>query len=436
MTREKKQETCQSHERRWQECRLKDVSRINPATRLPKNQFLDFFPMESIGVDGGLSHGQNKESGQASGYSQFKNGDVLFAKVTPCFENGKSAIGYGLAAGVALATTEIIVLRPRSIIDSDFLHYRLKGFDFAIGGKNEMKGAGGLKRVPEKYVADFRFDLPVLDEQRRIAAWLDLQTSRIDKRLELLGKKRELLRELKNSVIEDATFRGLYADAAKRASNIDWLGAIPAHWAVVRLGSLFREAADAGIEGLPMLSVSIHSGISDKELDDDELDRKVSRSEDRTLYKRVKPGDLVYNQMRAWQGAFGAAKVEGLVSPAYVVARPCATVVPTFIEYLLRAPAAMEEIRRRSRGITDFRLRLYWDEFKNIRIALPPKEEQAEIAAFLDRKLSQISRQTALIDRLEALLKEQRKAMIHEAVTGKIDLSTYEPQQSQEALAA
>ncbi len=174
-----------------------------------------------------------------------------------------------------------------------------------------------------------------------------------------------------------------------------------------------------------MLSVSIHSGISDKELGDDELERKVNRSEDRTVYKKVKPGDLVYNQMRAWQGAFGAAKIEGLVSPAYVVARPKRGVIPEFIEYLLRAPAAMEEIRRRSRGITDFRLRLYWNEFKNIRVALPTRSEQENIVTFLDRELSKIDEQVACIDKLEALLEEQRKTIIHEAVTGKIDLSQY-----------
>ena len=134
--------------------------------------------------------------------------------------------------------------------------------------------------------------------------------------------------------------------------------------------------------------------------------------------------------------AFGAAKIAGLVSPAYVVARPGKAVVPAFAEYLLRAPAAMEEIRRRSRGITDFRLRLYWDEFKNIRIALPPKDEQRAITEFLDRELYQVDRQIALIDQLEELLKEQRKALIHEAVTGKIDLSAFDLPQSQEALAA
>jgi len=264
---------------------------------------------------------------------------------------------------------------------------------------------------------------PPPDEQLRIAAWLDLQTTRIDKRRELLAKKRELLHDLKKSAIQEATFRGIARDVEIRDSEIAWLGQVPSHWKIMRIGSLFREAADDGVDGLPMLSVSIHSGISDKELDEVEMERKVSRSEDITLYKRVKPGDLVYNQMRAWQGAFGAAKIEGLVSPAYVVARPGPLVLPSFVEYLLRAPAAMDEIRRRSRGITEFRLRLYWTEFKNIRIALPPLKEQVEITAFLDRKLSQIARQITLIDQLDDLLKQQRKAIIHEAVTGKIDLS-------------
>ena len=269
--------------------------------------------------------------------------------------------------------------------------------------------------------------VPPMDEQRRIAAWLDLQTTRIDKRIELLDSKRSLLGALKKSIIQESTFRGINSSTPPKDSGIAWVGAVPNHWQTVRLGSLFYEAADAGREGLPMLTVSIHSGISDKELADDEMDRKVSRSEDKTVYKRVKPCDLVYNQMRAWQGALGAAQIEGLVSPAYVVARPRRGIVPKFVEYLLRAPAAMEEIRRRSRGITDFRLRLYWDEFKNIWIALPPLDEQQAIAEFLDCKLAQIDKQITLIDRLELLLKEQRKALIHEAVTGKIDLSNYEP---------
>ena len=326
--------------------------------------------------------------------------------------------------GPALLNQRLARLRNKHGFDLRFIAYSTQP---AIDEINAETNVTTVKHLSIGQIKKAVIPRPLFDDQVRIAGWLDIQTHRIDKRRELLSKKRELLRDLKKSIIEEATFRGIAAGVEFRHSGIGWLGKVPAHWATMRLGSLFREAADAGIEGLPMLSVSIHSGITDKELDDEEMERKVSRSEDRSLYKRVKPGDLVYNQMRAWQGAFGAAKIEGLVSPAYVVARPGKVVVPRFVEYLLRAPAAMEEIRRRSRGITDFRLRLYWDEFKNIRIALPTKREQEKIAAFLDRKLSQIDRQIALIDQLDELLQQQRKAIIHEAVTGKIDLSNYEP---------
>lgn len=316
--------------------------------------------------------------------------------------------------------------RLRSTHNQRFMFFWMR-FLFDSGYHQSTVNTVSIAHLTKEKLGEVYVLVPPAQAQRRIAAWLHLQTSRIDKRIELLGKKRKLLDALKKSAIEETTFRGINPGAPVHESGIAWLGAVPSHWQTVRLGSLFHEAADAGREGLPMLTVSIHSGISDKELADDEMERKVSRSEDKTVYKRVKPGDLVYNQMRAWQGAFGAAQIEGLVSPAYVVARSRRGIVPKFVEYLLRAPASMEEIRRRSRGITDFRLRLYWDEFKNIRIALPPLDEQQAIADFLDRKLAQIDKQIALIDRLETLLKEQRKALIHEAVTGKIDLSNYEP---------
>lgn len=326
--------------------------------------------------------------------------------------------------GEALLNQRLSRLRVKNGFDLRYVAYATQP---ALDQINAETNQTTVKHLSIGQIEKAAIPRPPNDEQNRIAAWLGLQTSRIDKRIELIGRKRDLLGSLKKSVVEESTFRSINLDAPLHESEIDWLGLAPSHWQTVRLGSLFQEVADVGLEGLPMLTVSIHSGISDKELADDEMERKVSRSEDKTVYKRVKPGDLVYNQMRAWQGAFGAAQIEGLVSPAYVVARPRRSIVPKFVEYLLRAPAAMEEIRRRSRGITDFRLRLYWDEFKNIRIALPPMDEQQAIADFLDRKLAQIDRQIVLIDRLEALLKEQRKAIIHEAVTGKIDLSNYEP---------
>ena len=361
---------------------------------------------------------KRKECGALSGKKgRYKPADILVAST------GEGVLGKCVLADHAGYTdSHVSILRLKKSHSPAFLTYFLT-VSYELVNSFYAKGSTKQTELQRDQFLAHSIAIPSFTDQHRIANWLDLQTSRIDKRRELLAKKRELLQDLKKSVIQEATFRGITSGVEMRDSEIVWLGPVPSHWTTVRIGSLFREAADDGIDGLPMLSVSIHSGISDKELDEVEMERKVSRSEDITLYKRVKPGDLVYNQMRAWQGAFGATKIEGLVSPAYVVARPGPTVLPGFVEYLLRAPAAMEEIRRRSRGITEFRLRLYWTEFKNIGIALPSLKEQEEITAFLDRKLSQIARQITLIDQLDDLLKQQRKAIIHEAVTGKIDLS-------------
>ncbi len=204
-------------------------------------------------------------------------------------------------------------------------------------------------------------------------------------------------------------------------SGVEWLGEVPAHWEVRRLSSLFAQVTEEGNTDLPVLMVSIHSGVSDDEIDDEERSRKVTRSEDRSKYKRVAPGDLVYNMMRAWQGGFGTVTVTGLVSPAYVVARPTATFQTRLIEHQLRSPQAIEEMRRHSRGVTDFRLRLYWDEFKTLSVTLPPATEQTAIIAFLDRETAKIDVLVAEQEKLLTLLAEKRQATISRAVTKGLD---------------
>ncbi|QEZ44128.1 restriction endonuclease subunit S [Cupriavidus oxalaticus] len=200
-------------------------------------------------------------------------------------------------------------------------------------------------------------------------------------------------------------------------SSVAWLGEVPAHWVCVRLATLFREVNEPGNDDMPVLSVSIHDGVSDRELDENEMERKVTRSEDRAKYKAVAPGDLTYNMMRAWQGGFGTVTVCGMVSPAYVVARPMRDFLTSHIEMLLRTPMAISEIKRYSRGITDFRLRLYWEDFKGLQIALPPLAEQLAIASFLVRETGKIDALIAEQKELLSLLAEKRQATISHAVT-------------------
>lgn len=198
------EKVCQGANQNGEMVRIKEVAKINPPTRLPRFGSVEFYPMDAIGVDGGLTAGQFKDVSAATGYSQFKNGDVLFAKVTPCFENGKSAIAEGLTTQAALATTEVIVLRPNKKISPQFLHYRLKARDFADMGESEMKGAGGLKRVPEKHVANFCFFLPNKNEQQAIVDFLDRKKSQINRQITLIDQLHDLLQQQRKAIIHEA----------------------------------------------------------------------------------------------------------------------------------------------------------------------------------------------------------------------------------------
>ena len=110
----------------------------------------------------------------------------------------------------------------------------------------------------------------------------------------------------------------------------------------------------------------------------------MRRSEDKSTYKHVYEGDLVFNMMRAWQGAIGVVKTEGMISPAYISAIPNASVYPPFMDYVLRRKEAIDQINNLSYGVTDFRKRLYWDSFVKVKCCLPSVEEQKRITDTLE----------------------------------------------------
>lgn len=150
-------------------------------------------------------------------------------------------------------------------------------------------------------------------------------------------------------------------------------------WKLYEMGELYTERNERGNDKLQILSVSIHSGVSDNELDEENLGKHVRRSEDKSKYKHVYAGDLVFNMMRAWQGAIGVAKNEGMISPAYISAVPNENIYPLFMDYALRREQTIEEINSLSYGVTDFRKRLYWNSFVQVKCYLPSVEEQRKI---------------------------------------------------------
>ncbi len=284
--------------------------------------------------------------------------------------------------------------------------------------------ANGLTRVGlGQYALDnLKIPFPSKAEQAVIATFLDRETAKIDALIAEQQKLTDLLKEKRQAVISHAVTKGLNPDAPMKDSGIEWLGEVPEHWQVMRIGALFKNVYEEGNDTLPILRVSIHDGVSDRELNDDELDRKVIRSDDRSKYKQVHKGDLVYNMMRAWQGGFGTVEVSGLVSPAYIVARPIRHNMTKFIEHQLRTSMGVEEMRRHSQGVTDFRLRLYWEEFKTLHVTLPPLEEQKLIIDFLTDETTKFNKLSTEANIAITLLQERRTSLISAAVTGKIDV--------------
>jgi type I restriction enzyme, S subunit len=206
--------------------------------------------------------------------------------------------------------------------------------------------------------------------------------------------------------------------AEYKDSGLSWLVHVPSTWRVVRNGSLFGQRNETGYEELPILEVSLKTGVRVRDFENSTRKQVMS---DLGKYKRALKGDVAYNMMRMWQGAVGVSPVDGLVSPAYVVARPYPHVEPRFFVELFRTGEYMSEIDNCSRGIVKDRNRLYWDQFKQILSPCPPAAEQAAIVRFLDWANRRLERAIRAKRKVIALLNEQKQAIIHRAVTRGLD---------------
>jgi type I restriction enzyme, S subunit len=281
-------------------------------------------------------------------------------------------------------------------------------------------GAGVRSTLGPTDLLNLPFVKPKFEEQAAIAQFLDSKIYQIGKAIIIKEKQIELLKERRQVLIHQAVTRGLNPDAPMKDSGVEWIGELPAHWDIVRNKTLFQERKEPGNESLPILSVSIHSAVSSEEISDEENIRGKIRIEDKSNYKLVNVNDVAFNMMRAWQGAIGAVRVEGMVSPAYVVAKPTKTINSNYFEYQYRTERFIQQMDRVSKGITDFRKRLYWDEFKQLLTILPPEVEQEQISEFISKLHLKID--NAILSKQNEIekLKEYKASLINSVVTGKI----------------
>ncbi len=193
---------------------------------------------------------------------------------------------------------------------------------------------------------------------------------------------------------------------------------IPSHWSIVRFGALFTNRSEKGFSHLLPYSVSQQHGVTPQQYTDEEI---VRSSADKSNYKRIAAGDIVYNKMRMWQGAVGVAPSEGIVSPAYVVCAPRTELHQTYFYYLCLSPHYIAEFGKHSYGIVDDMNSLRFENFKTIYAIVPPLHEQRVIASYLDRELATIDALIAKTEALNGLLSEKRTALISHAVAKGLD---------------
>lgn len=172
---------------------------------------------------------------------------------------------------------------------------------------------------------------------------------------------------------------------------------MPSGWSENKLGELFKKRSSSGLDNLPTVSVTIDRGLVLRE----NLDRKMETTLEASQHLLVKKGDIAYNMMRMWQGALGLADFDCIVSPAYVVCEPKDIgVCSKFFYYLFKTPPLIKRFKDSSRGLTEDRLRLYYDDFEKIKVRSPSSfQEQEKIAKILstwDKAIETSSHQITL----------------------------------------
>jgi type I restriction enzyme S subunit len=357
---------------------------------------------------------------RSAAYTPIYFGDVLFAASGEKIEEiGKSAVN--LMAKPAVCGGDVIILRPNVEVHAPFLGYALDTHH-AAHQKATMGRGTTIKHIYPDELRSLALFLPPPAEQAAIVRFLDWANGRLERAIRAKRKVIALLNEQKQAIIHRAVTRGLDPSAPLKPSGIPWLGDIPAHWAVHPIRALFTEIKERGHEAEPMLSVTIkHGVITQADLLVNSIKRDSS-NEDKSKYKLLLPGDIGYNKMRAWQGAFGVSAFRGIISPAYIVVRSTDLSDSQFFHFLFRTPGFAKVAESWSYGIASDMWSLRPEHFRLIEVPVPPKSEQTSIAGQLNKELAASNIAISRTEREIALIQEYRTRLVADVVTGKLDV--------------
>lgn len=194
----------------WENATLGDLTEVNPrlnVASLPSDTEVSFVPMSAVEVESGRMNAtetRRLDEVRRGSYTPFQEGDVLFAKITPSMENGKSAVAQTLTSGIGFGSTEFHVFRPAASVEPKFVRYYVVQEAFRRTARGHMKGTAGQLRVPANYLQSVPLPIPPVAEQRRIVAAIEKQFALLDAGVAALERTRANLKRYRASVLKAA----------------------------------------------------------------------------------------------------------------------------------------------------------------------------------------------------------------------------------------
>lgn len=294
-----------------------------------------------------------------------------------------------ISAEKCLCSADMYPLHCNSEIEPRYLHSVLLSERFTYYA-NSCSARTGIPKLNREDMGEYLLNLPPLPEQKAIADLLSTGDEAIEKTGRLIQAKEKRFKQLLIDLIYVPAFEG--------------------KWKQVRTKSLFKERKETNRGDLPLLSITNGEGVIPRE----DTNRKDTSNEDKSKYLRICPGDIGYNTMRMWQGVSALSPLEGIVSPAYTICIPGEKLYPSFVAYLFKMPFMIHRFYRYSQGLTSDTWNLKYPHFGEVKMPLPPLEEQKAISETLSTAQHEID----LLKQLADKYKTQKRGLMQKMLTG------------------
>lgn len=336
-------------------------------------------------------------------------GSIIFSKRAP--------VGSVVIAKNTLCTNQgCLACIPNDAVNSTYFYYCMSIFTEQF----ELVSAGTtFKEIAASTFASFLLPCPPLSQQNEIVNFLDKESFRIDSMLSKTRSSIEEYKKLKQAVITQAVTKGVRGEREMKDSGVEWIGEIPAEWSVQRIKTIFSIRNERNY--LPLEQVNLISLYTDKGvIQHCDIEKTTgNKASNADGYKKVYPNDMIVNIILCWMGAIGRSNYAGVTSPAYDVYVPSSKIECKFYHYYFRTLGFSGDCYKNGRGIMAMRWRTYSDQFRSIKVVVPPLEEQKEIVGYLDAKCAEIDELIAKKEQLVKELESYKKSLIYEVVTGK-----------------